>query len=131
MRCGAANFARCEIWWPARVTRPVLRIKSPLHHFNACRPNKLARRAEVRRAKAGLPSRSCRRRLACRAVAAGEGWCSRVLAARVALALATFSTSCLFWLDYASVIHTSGWSLSPTRSPPMREAARATSRSEV
>ena len=25
-------------WWPARVTRPVLRIKSPLHHFNACRP---------------------------------------------------------------------------------------------
>ena len=26
-------------WWPARVTRPVLRIKSPLHHFNACRPN--------------------------------------------------------------------------------------------
>src|ERR1017187_3035789 len=24
--------------WPARVTRPVLRIKSPLHHFNACRP---------------------------------------------------------------------------------------------
>ena len=27
-------------WWPARVTRPVLRIKSPLHHFNACRPLK-------------------------------------------------------------------------------------------
>ena len=27
-------------WWPARVTRPVLRIKSPLHHFNACRPEK-------------------------------------------------------------------------------------------
>ena len=26
-------------WWPARVTRPVLRIKSPLHHFNACKPN--------------------------------------------------------------------------------------------
>ena len=26
-------------WWPARVTRPVPRIKSPLHHFNACRPN--------------------------------------------------------------------------------------------
>jgi hypothetical protein len=25
-------------WWSARVTRPVLRIKSPLHHFNACRP---------------------------------------------------------------------------------------------
>src|ERR1041385_2192714 len=25
-------------WWPARVTRPVPRIKSPLHHFNACRP---------------------------------------------------------------------------------------------
>ena len=25
-------------WWPARVTRPVLRIKSPLHHFNACEP---------------------------------------------------------------------------------------------
>ena len=25
-------------WWPARVTRPVLRIKSPSHHFNACRP---------------------------------------------------------------------------------------------
>jgi len=28
-----------EGWWPARVSRPVLRIKSPLHHFNACRPN--------------------------------------------------------------------------------------------
>jgi hypothetical protein len=25
-------------WWPARVTLPVQRIKSPLHHFNACRP---------------------------------------------------------------------------------------------
>ncbi len=25
-------------WWAARVTRPVLRIKSPLHHFNACSP---------------------------------------------------------------------------------------------
>ena len=31
--------ALSEGWWPARVTRPVLRIKSPLHHFNACRPN--------------------------------------------------------------------------------------------
>ncbi len=30
-------------WWPARVTRPVLRIKSPLHHFNACRPKNGAR----------------------------------------------------------------------------------------
>ena len=30
-------------WWPARVTRPVLRIKSPLHHFNACRPEYGAR----------------------------------------------------------------------------------------
>ena len=30
--------APSEGWWPARVTRPVLRIKSPLHHFNACRP---------------------------------------------------------------------------------------------
>src|SRR5213594_806816 len=26
------------ILWPARVTLPVQRIKSPLHHFNACRP---------------------------------------------------------------------------------------------
>ena len=25
-------------WWPARVTLLVPRIKSPLHHFNACRP---------------------------------------------------------------------------------------------
>src|SRR2546429_7460265 len=25
-------------WWPARVTLPIQRIKSPLHHFNACRP---------------------------------------------------------------------------------------------
>ena len=25
-------------WWPAGVTLPVPRIKSPLHHFNACRP---------------------------------------------------------------------------------------------
>ena len=30
-------------WWPARVTRPVPRIKSPLHHFNACRPNGCSR----------------------------------------------------------------------------------------
>ena len=29
---------RGEKWWPARVTHPVLRIKSPLHHFNACEP---------------------------------------------------------------------------------------------
>jgi hypothetical protein len=41
-------------WWPARVTRPVLRIKSPLHHFNACRP------------KTGSSSRS----------STSEGWCS-------------------------------------------------------
>ena len=34
-------------WWPARVTRPVLRIKSPLHHFNACRP-KIGARGRVR-----------------------------------------------------------------------------------
>src|SRR5437867_8716063 len=27
-----------QCWWPARVTLPVQRIKSPLHHFNACRP---------------------------------------------------------------------------------------------
>ena len=26
-------------WWPARVTLPVQRIKSPLHHFNACGRN--------------------------------------------------------------------------------------------
>jgi hypothetical protein len=25
-------------WWLARITLPVLRIKSPLHHFNACEP---------------------------------------------------------------------------------------------
>ena len=25
-------------WWPARVTLPVQRLKRPLHHFNACRP---------------------------------------------------------------------------------------------
>ncbi len=34
------HFALAFNWWPARVTRPVLRIKSPLHHFNACRPEK-------------------------------------------------------------------------------------------
>ena len=44
--------APSEGWWPARVTRPVLRIKSPLHHFNACRP------------KIGSPSRSLK----------SEGW---------------------------------------------------------
>jgi hypothetical protein len=33
-----AAAERQRKWWPARVTRPVLRIKSPLHHFNACRP---------------------------------------------------------------------------------------------
>ena len=33
-----AAAERRRKWWPARVTRPVLRIKSPLHHFNACRP---------------------------------------------------------------------------------------------
>src|SRR6266536_2494055 len=52
-------------WWPARVTLPVQRIKSPLHHFNACRPK-------------------------------------LVLAAGFTPALATLSTSCLCWLDYAS-----------------------------
>jgi hypothetical protein len=35
-----AAAKRQRQWWPARVTRPVLRIKSPLHHFNACRPKK-------------------------------------------------------------------------------------------
>ena len=35
-----AAAKRQRKWWPARVTRPVLRIKSPLHHFNACRPGK-------------------------------------------------------------------------------------------
>ncbi len=35
-----AAAERQRKWWPARVTRPVLRIKSPLHHFNACRPEK-------------------------------------------------------------------------------------------
>ena len=35
-----AATERQRKWWPARVTRPVLRIKSPLHHFNACRPEK-------------------------------------------------------------------------------------------
>ena len=35
-----AAAERHRKWWPARVTRPVLRIKSPLHHFNACRPKK-------------------------------------------------------------------------------------------
>ena len=35
-----AAAKRQRKWWPARVTRPVLRIKSPLHHFNACRPEK-------------------------------------------------------------------------------------------
>ena len=35
-----AAAERQRKWWPARVTRPVLRIKSPLHHFNACRPKK-------------------------------------------------------------------------------------------
>ena len=34
-------------WWPAKVTRPVLRIKSPLHHFNACRP-KIGARGRIR-----------------------------------------------------------------------------------
>jgi len=58
LRYGAAAFtcryATSEGWWPARVTRPVLRIKSPLHHFNACRP------------KIGSPGRSSK----------SEDWCS-------------------------------------------------------
>ena len=53
------TIRRPGILWPARVTLPVQRIKSPLHHFNACRPK-------------------------------------LVLAAGVAPALATISTSCLF-----------------------------------
>src|SRR5207302_1177735 len=32
------TIRRPGTWWPARVTLPVQRIKSPLHHFNACRP---------------------------------------------------------------------------------------------
>ena len=54
----AAVTPRGNEWWPARVTRPVPRIKSPLHHFNAYRP-------------------------------------MMVLAAGLAPALATLSTSCL------------------------------------
>ena len=62
------TIGRLGNWWPARVTRPVLRIKSPLHHFNACKPAK---------------------------------W-EMVLGAGFAPALSTLSTSCLFWLGYAS-----------------------------
>ena len=71
-------------WWPARVTRPVLRIKSPVHHFNACRPEDGARgRTRTctgdalnvvsllvdyascwRRAKIGSSSRGCSGRIA-------------------------------------------------------------------
>ena len=45
-------------WWPAGVTRPVLRIKSPLHHFNACRP-KWACRVEAQQAKTGARGWNC------------------------------------------------------------------------
>jgi RibD C-terminal domain len=65
-------------WWPARVTRPVLRIKSPLHHFNACRPEL------VLAAGVGFPSPA--NKLPNRDVR---------FANRSAPALATFSTSCL------------------------------------
>jgi hypothetical protein len=30
-------------WWPARVTLPLPRIKSPLYHFNACEPGRSPR----------------------------------------------------------------------------------------
>ena len=66
----AIRSSKSEGWWPARVTLPVLRIKSPLHHFNACRP-----------------------RIGSSRHSSGER--RRMLAAGLAPALATFSTSCL------------------------------------
>ena len=44
--------SRSRKWWLARVMRPVLRIKSPLHHFNACEP-KLIWRSERRGCEEG------------------------------------------------------------------------------
>ena len=71
-----SGYTTRQSWWPARVTLPVQRVKSPLHHFNACRPKWLAE-----------PKLNEQR---------------LVLAAGFAPALATLSTSCLCWLDYAS-----------------------------
>ena len=74
-------------WWPARVTRPVLRIKSPLHHFNACRPEWCSRqdlhlhwRRSRRRASAlGYASIRRRRDLNC----LGDfKWCARPVTLR-------------------------------------------------
>ncbi len=73
-------------WWPARVTLPVPRIKSPLYHFNACRLN------SVRQADSSRRSRR-RRKLGERRLVLAEGF---------APALATLSTSGLCRLDYAS-----------------------------
>ena len=44
-------------WWPAGVTLPVQRIKSPLHHFNACRPKSFTE--PKLGAKAGARGRTC------------------------------------------------------------------------
>ena len=40
---GHFPVAHGQKWWPAGVVRPVQRIKSPLHHFNACRPKGCSR----------------------------------------------------------------------------------------
>ena len=42
------RFERSGNWWSARVARPVLRLKRPLHHFNAFSPSGNGTRGEIR-----------------------------------------------------------------------------------
>ena len=65
-------------WWPARVTLPVQRIKSPLHHFNACRPKWYSRQ------DSHLHWRRSRRRVSAVGLRERNGWSP--LPARLAIA---------------------------------------------
>jgi hypothetical protein len=65
--------AERQRWWPARVTLHVQRIKSPLHHFNACRPERWCSRQDShlhwRRPQRRVSSVGLRERLA-----QGQDW---------------------------------------------------------
>jgi hypothetical protein len=62
------SIAPIRRWWPARVTLPVQRIKSPLHHFNAGRPKWCSRQ------DSHLHWRRSRRRVSAVGLRERNGW---------------------------------------------------------
>jgi hypothetical protein len=56
----ACRSLKSEGWWPAGVTLPVPRIKSPLHHFNACRPKCSPSLGSPRRSSKSEGGSACR-----------------------------------------------------------------------